>query len=61
MGNMTIESFAQLLVRDGSRLTIYVGGTFSQKGGTIEEGNQRSERLQIYGTNAYRIDRWWEN
>jgi Tfp pilus assembly protein PilX len=49
-GNVTIKSSSQLLVRDGSRLTLYVGGTFSLKGGVIKEVNLRPEKLQIYGT-----------
>ncbi len=51
-GNVTIKSSPEFLVRDGSRLILYVGGTFSLKGGIMGEVNQRPERLQIYGTST---------
>jgi hypothetical protein len=37
-------------MQDGSRLTLYVGGTFFLKGGVIKEVNLQPEKLQIYGT-----------
>ena len=51
-GSMTIKSSSEFLVRDGSRLTLYLGGTLSLNGGVVKEVNQRSERLQIYGTST---------
>jgi Tfp pilus assembly protein PilX len=50
-GEVTIRSSALLLVRDGSRLTLYVGGTFTlEDHSTMKEVNLHPERLQIYGT-----------
>ena len=49
-GDMTLQSSPQLVVPAGSHLTLYLGGTFSQKGGAIKEANLQPEQLQIYGT-----------
>lgn len=51
-GIMNVISSARLVVRDGSSLTLYVGGIFNQMGGTIKEVNLAPEKLQIYGTST---------
>ncbi len=49
-GNMTLRNAAKLLVQDGSRLTLYLGGDLSIDRATIMEVNLRPEKVQIYGT-----------
>jgi hypothetical protein len=48
-GTMTIRNSAQILVRDGSRLTLYLGGNLTFDRGSLQEVNLRSERIHIYG------------
>jgi Tfp pilus assembly protein PilX len=57
-GNLTIRTASQLLVRDGARLTLYLGGTLLLEGSsTMGAASLRPEQLQIYGTpTCTRID-----
>ncbi len=49
-GAMTVRNAAKLMVRDGSRLTLYVGGDLSLDRATIKEVSLQPEKVQIYGT-----------
>ncbi|MFC2168179.1 hypothetical protein ACFLRW_04270 [Acidobacteriota bacterium] len=61
-GDFSMRSNTQLIISEGSSLTLYLGGTFEQNSNTqINNLTKDSTKLQVYGTDSFESEMLWNS